>query len=278
VPSIGYLGPRGTFTEEALQSRLSGIYDEMIPYPTVPSVLLAVQSGEIDSGMVPIENSVEGSVNATIDTLTFETELVIEREVVYPISQMLLAKPGVGIADVKAVLSHPQATAQCARFLAERLPGVEVRASNSTAEAAREVSGADEPLAAISTEHAAGIYGLEVIARDIEDYPSNATRFIVVGSERNPPSGADKTSMVCFIMENRPGSLLEILSQFAFRAINLTKIESRPTRKVLGEYCFFIDVEGHSEAEPLAGALAALRPALRRLKLLGSYPADTPPD
>jgi len=278
VTSIGYLGPRGTFTEEALQSRLADAYDEMIPYPTVPSVLLAVESGEIDSGMVPIENSVEGSVNATIDTLTFETDLVIEREVVYPISQMLLARPGVGIGEVKAVLSHPQATAQCARFLSEKLPGVEVRASNSTAEAALEVSESDEPLAAISTEHAAGIYGLDVIARDIEDYASNATRFIVVGRKHNPPSGNDKTSMVCFILQNRPGSLLEILSQFAFRAINLTKIESRPTRKVLGEYCFFIDVEGHSEVEPLAGALEALKPALRKLKLLGSYPAATPPD
>lgn len=273
MPSIGYLGPRGTFTEEALQSRLSGLYDEMIPYPTVPAVLLAVQSGEIDSGMVPIENSVEGSVNATIDTLTFETDLVIEREVVYPINHMLVARPGTGLSAVKVVISHPQATAQCAKFLSSKLPGINVRAANSTAEAALEVSRSDEPLAAIGTEHAAGIYGLEVIARDIEDFPSNATRFIVAGTRPSPPTGNDKTSMVCFIMENRPGTLLEILSEFAGRGINLTRIESRPTRKVLGEYCFFIDVEGHWDVEPLVGALEALRAMLRSLKLLGSYPA-----
>lgn len=272
MPSIGYLGPRGTFTQEALQANLSGDFDSEIPYATVPEVLMAVQAGEVDAGIVPIENSIEGSVSITLDTLAFETDLVIVREVTYQIRHRLIARPGVSREDIEGIVSHPQATAQCRGFLARWLPDAPVTAANSTAEAAVTVSQSSEPLAAIATELAARVYGLEVLDRDIEDYPVNVTRFVVVGKQKAPRTGADKTSIACFIRENRPGSLLEILQEFASSGINLTKIESRPTKKVLGEYYFFIDIEGHVEDPEVAAAIGSLVGKLRELKLLGSYP------
>jgi prephenate dehydratase len=274
--SIGYLGPPGTFTQEALEANLSEEFDTHIPYGTVPEVLLAVEAGEVDSGIVPIENSIEGSVNVTLDTLAFETQLYIEREVVHQIRHRLVAKPGVTEEKIEEIVSHPHATAQCRRFLARNFPGIPLVAANSTAEAALTVSGMDESVAAVTTEIAASLYGLVVLQRDIEDYPSNRTRFIVVGKERPPPTGADKTSMACFIRENRPGSLLEILTEFASRDVNLTKIESRPTKKVLGEYYFFIDIDGHVEDDAIKDALGSLMGKLREIKLLGSYPAAQP--
>lgn len=273
MPRVGYLGPRGTFTGEALEANLAGEFEEMVPFQTVPDVLMAVQAGEVDSGMVPMENSIEGSVNATIDTLAFETTLFVEREVLHEIRHFLVSRPGVSAGGLTGIVSHPQATAQCRKYLAGRFPGVPVTAANSTAEAAQLVSKSEEQLAAVANELAAGIYGLVVLARDIEDYPHNVTRFIVAGRSRPARTGRDKTSMVCFIRENRSGSLLEILTEFASRGINLTKIESRPTGKVLGEYCFYIDVVGHAEDEDVAAALLSLEGKLRELKLLGSYPA-----
>jgi prephenate dehydratase len=273
VPSIGYLGPRGTFTQEALEARLSHEFDQQVPFATVPEVLMAVQAGEVDAGVVPIENSIEGAVNITLDTLAFETDLLIEREVVHPVSHRLMARPGVAREDITGIISHPQATAQCRGFLARWFADLPITAANSTAESAMTVSQSDEPLAAIATELAASIYGLEVLDRDIEDHAANATRFVVVGRAKSPPTGADKTSIVCFIQANRPGSLLEILQEFASRGVNLTKIESRPTKKVLGEYYFFIDIEGHVEDPEVAAAVGSLVGKLRELKLLGSYPA-----
>jgi prephenate dehydratase len=273
MPSIGYLGPPGTFTQEALEANLSQDFESHIPYGTVPEVLLAVEAGEVESGIVPIENSIEGSVNVTLDTLAFETQLYIEREIVYQIRHRLVARTGVAREDIKEIVSHPHATAQCRRFLTRNFAGVPLVAANSTAEAARTVAGMEGPVAAVTTEIAAYLYDLVVLERDIEDYPSNRTRFIVVGKDRPPPTGADKTSMACFIRENRPGSLLEILTEFASRGINLTKIESRPTKKVLGEYYFFIDIEGHVEDDAVKDALGSLMGRLREIKLLGSYPA-----
>jgi prephenate dehydratase len=273
VPSIGYLGPQGTFTQEALEANFSHPSDKLVGFSTVPEVLLAVQSGEVDSGIVPIENSIEGSVDITLDTLAFETDLVITREITHPVRHRLLARPGLSRENVKGVISHPQATAQCRGFLARWFPEVPITAANSTAEAAIAVSRSDEPLAAIATELAAGMYDLDVLANDIEDHAANVTRFVVVGKEKAQRTGNDKTSIACFIRENRPGSLLEILQEFASRGINLTKIESRPTKKVLGEYYFFIDIEGHVEDPEVAAAIGSLVGMLRELKLLGSYPA-----
>lgn len=273
MPSIGYLGPRGTFTQEALEANLASEFDPEIPYATIPEVLLAVQAGQADKGIVPIENSIEGSVNATLDTLAFETDLVIEREVLQPVRHCLIARPGVKREQIAGIVSHPQATAQCRGFLARWFTDVPITAAHSTADAALEVSRSEQPLAAIGTELAAKLYGLEILDRDMEDYPGNMTRFVLVGKGKPPRTGNDKTSIACFIQANRPGSLLEILQEFAGRGIDLTKIESRPTKKVLGEYYFFMDVKGHVDDPEVAAAIGSLVGKLRELKLLGSYPA-----
>lgn len=271
---VAYLGPPGTFTEEALLACPEAEDGEPVAMTSVPEVVHAVERGAVARGMVPIENSVEGSVNITLDTLAFQTHaVVIQREIVLPIRHALLARPGTKLGDVRAIVSHPHATAQCREFLARRLPGVEIHAANSTAEAARAVSEREETWAAIGTRLAADIYGLEVLAPDIEDRRESFTRFVLLGRDPAPPSGADKTSVVCFIEKDRPGSLLAILHEFSDRQINLTKLESRPTKARLGEYCFFIDMEGHLQADAqIAHALTSLRTKILEVKVLGSYP------
>jgi prephenate dehydratase len=269
---IGYLGPRGTITEEALLKYLRVKEEKTVPYLTVYDVVRAVERREVEKGLVPIENSIEGSVNVTLDLLAFETDLFIEKEIVAPVSHNLLGKKGVKLSKVKRLISNPQAAAQCGRFLREKLPRVEVEPVSSTAEAARRVAESEDEAVAIGTKLAAKIYGLEVIQEKIEDFEDNLTRFVLLGREIPPPTGYDKTSIVCFIHEDRPGSLLEILQEFAYRYINLTKIVSRPTKKTLGDYCFFIDLEGHVEDEVVSQALHCLECKLRKVKVLGSYP------
>jgi prephenate dehydratase len=272
---LAYLGPPGTFTEEALLSSPEGAQCEPVPMQTVPEVIAAVERGDVDGGVVPIENSIEGSVNVTLDSLAFEaTGVTIQREIVLPVRHALLARSGVALPDVAVVVSHPHATAQCRKFIAENLKRAEVRAANSTAEAAQLVSerGPIDPWAAIGTQLAAKLYGLEVLAPDIEDRRENSTRFVLVGREPVPPTGTDKTSVVCFIEKDRPGALLAILHEFSDRTINLTKLESRPTKERLGEYCFFIDVEGHADDPDLGHALAGLRTKILDVKVMGSYP------
>jgi len=193
---------------------------------------------------------------------------------VRPIRHALLARAGVTPADVRGVVSHPHATAQCRGYLSRELPHSAIHAANSTAEAAQLVAdrGPLEPWAAIGTALAAELYGLAVIATDIEDRSENATRFVLIGREHPPPSAADKTSVVCYIEKDRPGSLLAILHEFSDRQINLTKLESRPTKERLGEYCFFIDMEGHVDEPPVRYAIESLRTKILQVKVLGSYP------
>jgi prephenate dehydratase len=271
--SISYLGPPGTFTEEALRNWPGLDCERVIPFFTVEEAILAVEDSVTEKAIVPIENSIEGSVNATLDSLAFEAELFIQGEKVCQVRHCLLAREGVRMDEVSRVVSHPQAAAQCRRHLAELLPGVKVEAANSTSESAQRVKDSDEPLAAIGSGLAAELYGLAVLREGMEDHPDNRTRFVLLGKEKMPPSGDDKTSMVCFIYQDRPGMLLQILQEFAYRYINLSKIESRPTKEMLGEYCFFIDCEGHEEDEVVASALKCLTCKLPRVKLLGSYPA-----
>lgn len=278
MPGVGYLGPRGTFSEEALVTAFPGVFDPVVPFTSVPDVLTAVESGDVDKGMVPIENSIEGSVNVTLDTLAFETSLLIEREVIHPIRHHLLARAGLSRERVERIVSLPHATAQCKRFLARVFPGVPLAAANSTAEAAQIVAESTEPLAAVAARISADIYGLAVLEQNIEDYQSNQTRFVLVGRESPEPTGDDKTSLVCFIKANRPGSLLEILQEFAGRGINLSKIESRPTKKALGEYYFFMDIQGHTADPEVSGAIGLLSGKLRELRILGSYPAASAPE
>jgi prephenate dehydratase len=234
-----------------------------------------VSDGRADFGFVAIENSIEGSVNITQDTLTFDTDLLIQREVVSKIELNLLAHAGVGLGDVEMVLSFPHAIAQCRTWLAENLPEAATGAANSTADAARQVAEDRPPAtAAIATSRAAQAYGLEILVPDIEDHPENETRFVLVAAEGVPgPSGHDKTSLVVFQDADRPGSLLGILQEFAARSINLTRLESRPTKQGLGDYCFLIDLEGHVADEVVADCLRNLHMKNGRVKFLGSYPA-----
>ncbi len=269
---VGFLGPEGTFSHEALGLMPEARGAEAVPYPTVFDVVRAVEEGEVAGGVVPIENSLEGSVNATLDALAFGAGVLILREVDLPIHHHLLALPGVALEEVKVVFSHPHASAQCREFLSRKLPGVELRATNSTAEAARAAAEAGAGAAAIGSATAARIFGLEILVSGVMDRPDNRTRFVLLGRHIPPPTGADKTSVVCFIAEDRPGSLLGILEEFAIRQINLTKIESRPTKERLGEYCFFVDLEGHITEPRVAEALKGLHRRLAALRYLGSYP------
>ena len=275
MAKVAFLGPPGTFTEEALLTQPDLAAEELVPMRSVPDALSAVERGEVDLAVVPVENSIEGTVNVTLDTLAFEAELLVQREIVLAVQLNLLAPPGSRLADVRRVMSIPHATAQCRAFLARELPGVEVVAANSTADAAREVGERRPPgTAAIGTALAAKLYGLELLASDVEDHPDNQTRFLAVASEGIPaPTGHDKTTVVCFQEADRPGSLLAILQEFAARAINLTKLESRPTKKGLGDYCFVIDLDGHVADELVADCLRDLRSKLPGVKFLGSYPA-----
>ncbi|MDQ6617021.1 MAG: prephenate dehydratase [Actinomycetota bacterium] len=276
-PRIGFLGPPGTFSEEALLSEPDLAAAEVVPLPTFPDVVAAVEAGQTDLGFLAIENSIEGTVNTNLDALVFERDLLIVREVVLVIQQNLLAPPGTQLEEIKRVVSFPHATAQCRRWLHAHLPGVEEVAAASTAEGVRMV-GEEKPdaTAAIGTRLAASLYGLDVLASDIEDHDDNATRFVLVARPEHgipEPTGHDKTSIVCFQFDDKPGSLHGILGQFSARNLNLTKLESRPTKKGLGDYCFIIDLDGHVDDEVVADCLRDLHATLPAVKFLGSYPA-----
>ena len=273
--TIAFFGPAGTFTEEALFTQPDFAEAEVVPLPTLAEVLEAVCAGHADLGFVPIENSIEGTVNATVDSLVFEVDLLIQREVVLDVHMHLMAPPGTAVGDVKRVLSFPHASAQCRAYLARTLPAAEVVPTNSTAEAARIVGEAGRTdSAALAPRLAAELYGLEVLASAVEDHPDNQTRFVALAPAGVPaPTGHDKTSIVCFQQEDRPGSLHAILSEFSARSINLTKLESRPTKRGLGDYCFLIDLRGHIADEVVADCLRVLHAEQAGVKFLGSYPA-----
>jgi prephenate dehydratase len=272
---VAYLGPEGTFTEQALLSQPDLASQDLVGMATFAEVLAAVDAGEADLGFVGIENSIEGTVNVTIDALALEHDLLIQREVVLGIQLSLMAPPDMALSDVRRVLTFPVAAGQCRAWLARELPGVEVVAANSNAEAARLVGVEhDGRSAAVAPALAAKIYGLDVLASDIEDHPENSTRFVLVGRGPVPaPTGHDKTTIVVFQRTDRAGSLLAILQEFAARSINLVKLESRPTKKALGDYCFIIDLEGHLADELVADCLRDVRSKVADIKFLGSYPA-----
>jgi prephenate dehydratase len=273
--SIAFLGPVGTFTEQALHTQADLSLAKLVPMPTFSAVLTAVEAGDVELGFVAIENAIEGTVNVNQDTLAFDADLLIQREVVLPVHLDLMVRPGVRLDQVTRVWSYPHALAQCRKFLARELPLVEAEASNSTADAARMLAQHDDPHgAAIAPGRAAEVYDLEVIASAIEDHEANETRFVLVGREGIPSAtGHDKTSIVVFQRADEPGSLLTILQEFAARGINLTKLESRPTGRGLGDYCFLIDLEGHLSDEVVADALRSLKAKQADVKFLGSYPA-----
>ena len=268
------MGPEGTFSEEALVSvpELAGC--ERIPMATIGDALDAADRGEVDAAFVPIENSIEGTVSATLDHLVFDAELLIQLEWVLDVHLHLLARPGTSIADISTLVSIPVALAQCRRFVRDELGDIDVVAATSTAEAARQVAGDGAAgRAAIAPGLAGRLYGLESIREGVEDFGGNQTRFVLVARSTVPaPTGHDRTSLVCFQQADRPGSLHQILGQFAARSINLTKIESRPTKLGLGDYCFVVELEGHVADEVVGDCLRELHMSLAEVKFLGSYP------
>ncbi len=268
IDHVGYLGPEGSFSHEAVRS-LDRV--EPVPFTSLEDLLGAVADGSIDVGLVPLENALEGTVSATIDGLVFDHDLVIRQEIVLPIHLHLLARPGVGLDDITSVRSYVHALAQVRDFLHAK--GFSSVQTTSTSQAALDVAGSSEPWAAVGSALAGELFALEVVAADIEDHPDNATRFVLVGRERvAAPTGHDRTTIVCFQDADRPGSLYGILGRFAARDINLTKLESRPTKRGLGDYCFVIEFEGHVADDVVADCLADLQAHLARVKFLGSYP------
>jgi prephenate dehydratase len=272
---LGFLGPEGTFTHEAL----GDVAGEPVPLPTVHDTVMAVHDGRVDRALVPIENSLEGAVNATLDALAIETDdLVIVGEVVHPVHHCLIAAAPLPLDAIEVVASHPQANGQCARFLRSRLPQARVVAVNSTAEAVRSVVADRAATAALGNHLSAGLYDGEILLENVEDDPDNATRFVWIARTPAPgdevPARRYKTSVVWWGSgDDAPGWLVRCLSEFAFRGVNLTRIESRPRKQRLGHYMFFADLEGRDTDEPVRGALEGLRNHAEQVRDLGSYPA-----
>ena len=267
---VAYLGPPGTFTEEA--ALLHDETAQLIPFPSIPAVAVAVASGMAEEGVVAIENSIEGSVTDTLDLLIHESGVLIKEELVLPIEHHLLVKPGIQASEVKVLFSHPQALAQCRHFIERCFPKVDVVAALSTAAAVEDMMASTHPAAAIGTNRAAELYGAETLARGIQDVASNVTRFVVLAPTDHPPTGFDKTSLCFSFVDDRPGVLCEVLQKFAQRNINLTKVESRPSKESLGKYIFLIDLEGHHDDAPVSEALQQVRQETSLLKVFGSYP------
>ncbi len=280
MPPVAFFGPAGTFAEQALLSQDDLAAQDRVAYPSIPDVVAAVESGASEIGLVPLENALEGSVSVTLDSLAFESDLLIQREVDLPVTMALSAKPGTKLSDIRQVLSFPIAAAQCRGFLRRKLPDAVFVAANSTADAAATVARSRRTdQAAIGNTLAAELNGLKVLAHDIADHPENQTRFVLLGQGIPARTGHDKTTIVCFQRADRPGSLLAMLQEFAARSINLTKLESRPTKRSLGDYCFVIDFEGHVTDELVADCLRTLAAKVAHVKFLGSYPlagADAP--
>ena len=279
---VAYLGPAGTFSEDALRTAVADAQFDALPTASVYDAIIAVADGEADRALVPFENSIEGSVRVTLDTLAFDAPAVtIVGEHDQPISHNLIGRRPVELSDITTVVSHPQPLAQCARFIRSELGGAELRTAASTAEAVREVSGSDEPWAAVGTTAAAEIYGCVVLRAGIADEDENVTRFIWLAPEGMLPDGTGpwKTSL-CFseLGADHPGALVEALTEFSGREVNLTRIESRPLRRGLGRYMFFIDLEGRAGNGDGAvdAAIEALRGKAESVRVLGSYPLSGP--
>jgi prephenate dehydratase len=269
---VGYLGPPGTYSEEALRvSAPDGI--EEVPLPTIYDAVMAVHDGEVDRAVVPIENALEGAVSVTLDTLALDaTDVRIVAEVVHPIHHCVVAARELELAEVKRVVSHPQATAQCRNFLRTRLAGAEVVVAPSTSDAVMSVRDSSEPVVALGSRLAAELYGCRILVADVEDHPDNATRFVWLGPASAATDAGRKTTLVFWGSgDQSPGWLAQALQELAERGVNLTRIESRPRRTSLGHYMFFIDLEGGVGEPAVADALQALRGQVEELRVLGSY-------
>jgi prephenate dehydratase len=294
---VSFLGPEGTFSEEALFTAVDRSQVDPVPLPTIYDCVIAVEERRVDRAFVPIENSLEGSVSATLDALVFETDdVTITGEFVHPIQHSLIAREQLGLPEIERVVSHPQASGQCARFLRQRLGEAEVVAASSTADAVKIVASSEARWAALGTRLSAELYGCKVLLEGVEDHPENETRFIWLArkdaatAERSSlPKPIDrlgepvdrlgdrpysfKTSVVFWGLPDSPGALVEVLRAFADRDVNLSKIESRPLKQGLGRYIFFADLEGADDDPAIEAALDTLRKRVDTVRVLGSYPA-----
>jgi prephenate dehydratase len=271
---VAFLGPAGTFTEEALRASAPGPVEE-VPYPSIYETVMAVQEGATELGIVPIENSLEGAVTTTLDLLAGDADRVrIAAEVDYPVRHCLVARSDLRLEAIERVISHPQATAQCSRFLRERVARAERVAAGSTADAVRTVAEVDEPWAALGSRLAAELYDAVVLAEGVEDHPGNETRFVWLAREGFEPWGTSTKTSIVFSGFNdvSPGALVDVLTELSSRGINLTKIESRPRRMGLGHYMFSADLDGALDEARVAEALEALARRVQVLRVLGSYP------
>ena len=273
---IAFLGPAGTFSEDALRAAAGEAEIDPRPAPSVYEAIRAVAEGEAERALVPFENSIEGAVRSTLDTLAFDAPSVtITGEHDHPITNSLIAREEVALERIQVVLSHPQASAQCARFIREQLPMAEVRAAASTAEAVREVSVTPQPWAALGAASAARMYGCVVLREGVEDTPDNVTRFVWIAPAGTRPEGAGPWRTTLVFSElgaDHPGALVEALTEFSRREVNLTRIESRPRRRGLGRYMFFVDLDGAADEPAVSEAIASLRDKAESVRILGSYP------
>ena len=268
--TLAFLGPSGTYTEEAALH-----YDSaatLLPFPNITAVGASVASGETDQGVVPIENSIEGSVNFTLDLLISQESLYIQSEMVLPIEHYLMGKEDTRLEDVEVVYSHPQALAQCREYLERNFVAAVRSASLSTAQAVDDALGSEVPAAAIAPRRAAELYNAEILDSRIQDVAANVTRFVILAKSDHPPTGNDKTSLFFTFNEDVPGQLYTVMGEFAHREINLAKIESRPTKRSLGQYVFFVDCDGHRDDSLLGEAIDAVRKRVSMLRVMGSYP------
>jgi len=265
---VAFLGPEGTFTHLAARHQFGGSC-QSLPQGTIPAVFQAVERGRADYGVVPVENATEGAVDSTLDAF-LDSPLRICAEILLPVDQALLLRPGLDLGSVRRVYSHPQALGQCRRWLEANLSRADRIEAPSTSEAAR-LAREDAEGAAVASELAAELFGLQVAEPRIQDLAANATRFLVLGRKPSDPTGWDRTSLVV-LAQDGPGALLRLLEPLARRGLNLSRIQSRPTRRRVWEYAFFLDVEGHADDAPLAAALADLKGVCASLKVLGSYP------
>jgi len=271
---VAYLGPEGTFSDEAARKFFAKKTQiRLIPYPTIADLIFAVARGEVDAAFTPIENSIEGAVGTVLDMLARDVNLKIRGESLFPVQNCLLAKDRIALIKITDVISHPQPMAQCRQFIRKNLTRARIHISESTAGAAKQVAELESrSFAAIGTLSAAKLYGLKILKKGINDHKDNVTRFVILAKHDHGRTGADKTSIVFAVHKDKPGGLYEVLGEFANRRINLTRIESRPAKRSLGDYYFFIDMQGHHADAQVKAALSGIRRRASFFKLLGSYP------
>jgi prephenate dehydratase len=272
---IAFLGPEGTFSEEAALAQSARDAATLVPFSSFPALVSAVETGLTESAILPIENSLEGTVSGTADLLIHETALKIRAELGLPVRHFLTVVSGARLDQITTVHSHPQALGQCRRFLDRCLPNVQKEAALSTAAAVEEIMKHGDPgHAAIGTERAADLFGAEVLARDIQDNSNNVTRFVVLAKEDAPPTGRDKTSLCFSVKANVPGALYKVLEDLYANDIQMTKVESRPMKSMLGAYFFLVDIQGHRTDPKVAATLEVMRRKCAMVKVFGSYPRD----